>query len=374
MFFKADTQLSDHPKILAAGYKASWLFICGLCYSSRMLTDGFIPTAQVPRLAAMPGYRAAAARLVAVGLWEPTEGGYVIHDYLEYQESRSSVEQRRQADRLRKSGGDDAAALPVLRSRRVVISPSASTTTPVAFQTESMRNANRSAAESVVLDRDQDTDEISPAAAAPDHMEQLEGAPGAVPPMAARCAAIAEKARLAPHDEGDLAQVVQAHLTLWPEDVLADHAVRFDRWARQKEIQGEAVQRTPAALDTFFAHIRADSGTPKRVRPGQGRHGLPRTRASPVSLDTTPSAAPTDLGDLMAPEKTPARPPPPRGPGYIPGHGSRCPCGECRTVKRIAQQHRANCLCADCIRFGTYKALAVLRLQGGDAPASPTAM
>jgi hypothetical protein len=46
---KIDDQFYDHPKIVAAGPLGTALFVCGLSYCSRHLTDGFISTAQVCR-------------------------------------------------------------------------------------------------------------------------------------------------------------------------------------------------------------------------------------------------------------------------------------------------------------------------------------
>ncbi|MBQ1164844.1 hypothetical protein KBZ21_43465, partial [Streptomyces sp. A73] len=39
-YVKVHDGLPDHPKIIEAGGEAGWLYICGLAYSSRQLTDG----------------------------------------------------------------------------------------------------------------------------------------------------------------------------------------------------------------------------------------------------------------------------------------------------------------------------------------------
>lgn len=88
---KLDDQFADHPKVTEAGPLAAWLYICGLTYCSRLLTDGFIPAAQVRRLADVKSPDALAHRLVTVGLWEACEGGYRIHDYFDYQPTRERV-------------------------------------------------------------------------------------------------------------------------------------------------------------------------------------------------------------------------------------------------------------------------------------------
>jgi hypothetical protein len=93
---RLDDQFTDHPKIVEAGPMAGWLYVCGLTYSTRYLTDGFIPRAQVKRLADLPDCDDLAGRLVHVGLWEAVEGGYRIHDYLDY--NRSSADVRAERD------------------------------------------------------------------------------------------------------------------------------------------------------------------------------------------------------------------------------------------------------------------------------------
>jgi hypothetical protein len=91
---KLDDQFSDHPKIEAAGPLAAWLFVCGLCYCSKHLTDGFIPATKAARLADVPTSRKHIDRLVALGLWAEVEDGYRIRDYLDYQ---PSAEKKREA-------------------------------------------------------------------------------------------------------------------------------------------------------------------------------------------------------------------------------------------------------------------------------------
>lgn len=100
---RLDDQFADHPKVTTAGPLAGWLYVCGLLYAARYLTDGFIPTAHVARLAALPRPRQLAERLVQVGLWERAEGGYRIHDYAEYQPTADDVRATRAANAARQA-------------------------------------------------------------------------------------------------------------------------------------------------------------------------------------------------------------------------------------------------------------------------------
>ena len=82
---KIDDQFYDHPKTVAAGPLGIALFVCGLSYCSRYLTDGFILSAQVRRLINVDDPLEVAEHLVEVGLWERHDGGYQVHDYHKYE-------------------------------------------------------------------------------------------------------------------------------------------------------------------------------------------------------------------------------------------------------------------------------------------------
>lgn len=110
---KLDDSFPDHRKLAELGAFAplcGWLYVCGLAFCNRQLTDGRIPKTHVPRLAgfehlsvetATIGEMAAfgeqidarhiAELLVQAGLWEDDGAYYQIHDYLHYQPSREAV-------------------------------------------------------------------------------------------------------------------------------------------------------------------------------------------------------------------------------------------------------------------------------------------
>ncbi|MFC8983874.1 hypothetical protein [Streptomyces sp. NPDC057115] len=101
-YVKVHDGLPDHPKIIEAGGEAGWLYICGLAYASRQLTDGVLPKRLVRRLTDGSNPEANASALVRVGLWHDGEhacpkcpqagpDSYVIHDYLDHQRSASEV-------------------------------------------------------------------------------------------------------------------------------------------------------------------------------------------------------------------------------------------------------------------------------------------
>lgn len=102
---KIDDQLPGHPKFLEVGPTAGWLWLCGVTYCSRYNTDGFIQAAALPTLCPTlsPTLPELIESLLAAGLWEKVDGGYHVHDYLDYNPSATEVRERRAAGRRRQS-------------------------------------------------------------------------------------------------------------------------------------------------------------------------------------------------------------------------------------------------------------------------------
>lgn len=114
-WIKVYNSLPAHPKIIEAGDRAAWLFICGLCYCNEHATDGKIDRRVLPALA--PGVRSPeklAERLVRVVLWEATNCGWLVHEYLEFQRSADEIKKHRAAaaDRQRRSRSRHAEVTP----------------------------------------------------------------------------------------------------------------------------------------------------------------------------------------------------------------------------------------------------------------------
>ena len=102
-WLRIDDRVRTHPKIAEAGPAAAWLWFCGICYCREHLTDGVIPRSVVSSLAMnLPLPLKHAERLCAVGLWHSTAGGYLVHDFLDWNPSRADVETARKADLERK--------------------------------------------------------------------------------------------------------------------------------------------------------------------------------------------------------------------------------------------------------------------------------
>jgi hypothetical protein len=93
---RLDDEVAQHPKILRAGPAAAWLWVCGLAYCSRHLTDGHVPREALVTFG-VPGANRLAVTLVQVGLWERSGEGFAVHDYHQYQPSRRQVSAKRKA-------------------------------------------------------------------------------------------------------------------------------------------------------------------------------------------------------------------------------------------------------------------------------------
>lgn len=102
---KLDDHFDQHPKVAQLSDSAFALFVAGLAYCNRSLTDGFIPSrVGLGQLRWADGNTAPPIReLEEVGLWEPVDGGWQVHDYDDYQPSRESVLAEREAARKRKA-------------------------------------------------------------------------------------------------------------------------------------------------------------------------------------------------------------------------------------------------------------------------------
>ena len=118
---KLDGLFPNHPKVLSAGPSAAWLYVAGLCYCGRYLTDGFVPDGALPGLGQYGTLRARhlAGVLVDVGLWERRDGGYSVHDYLEVQRSREEAQaQSQMRQRAGQAGGKQSARVRAEAKRK----------------------------------------------------------------------------------------------------------------------------------------------------------------------------------------------------------------------------------------------------------------
>ncbi len=99
---RLDDGYPHHPKMLAAGADAIVLDVAGVCYANRYQTDGWIADTQLTTLyPPLRNPRKAAQALVDVGRWTREDGGWRIHDFLDYNGSKADRDADRQAARER---------------------------------------------------------------------------------------------------------------------------------------------------------------------------------------------------------------------------------------------------------------------------------
>lgn len=115
---RIDDGFYQHPKVVAAGPLAMAMQVAALCYCNRNLTDGFVPWAVAQNLLSWEFMGATESErgrpvfkigltcgmagddvtcqsviqvLVGYGLWDEADGGFVVHDYLDYQPSKAEI-------------------------------------------------------------------------------------------------------------------------------------------------------------------------------------------------------------------------------------------------------------------------------------------
>jgi hypothetical protein len=130
VWVRIDDHFDEHPKFAKAGPLGMALWLAGLAYCNRTLTDGFIPWSVARALIAWEFLDPAAAKdgrrkryriamtcgvvgddvtsefvielLLVAGLWVEVDGGYRVHDYDQYQHTRERIEEER---RLKQAAG-----------------------------------------------------------------------------------------------------------------------------------------------------------------------------------------------------------------------------------------------------------------------------
>lgn len=99
-WIRLETVFHQNHKILYLVEDNEWRAIvnwaAGLAHAGAQGTDGYLPRACLPLLHAR---RRDADALSAAGLWIPTDGGWVIHDWAEHQPSNDETHARRERAR-----------------------------------------------------------------------------------------------------------------------------------------------------------------------------------------------------------------------------------------------------------------------------------
>lgn len=91
-----DDRFAQHPKIVALSNRAFRAHVLAICYCGMNLTDGALSEKALKTLGIS---KRTVSELVGAQLWENADGGWRIHDYLDWQDSRDEVLARREKAR-----------------------------------------------------------------------------------------------------------------------------------------------------------------------------------------------------------------------------------------------------------------------------------
>ena len=151
---RIDDHFNEHPKLAGAGPLAWALWLAGLAYCNRNLTDGFIPWSTAGSLVAWEFLDSSGpskiyvgtdtmvsddgevtsayviALLVEAGIWDKAPGGYRVHDYEDYQPTKAQVIAEREAKVAAGRAGGLAAARAAGRAGATAERQQNSSTTP----------------------------------------------------------------------------------------------------------------------------------------------------------------------------------------------------------------------------------------------------
>ena len=109
---KLDDGMPENWKIEPLSDRAFRAHVTAMCYAARTMSDGFVPEGtakafakRAPVLAELERDRWHPITGEVSRLWERIPGGFLVHDFLDYNPSRADVEAKRLADSKRKRGG-----------------------------------------------------------------------------------------------------------------------------------------------------------------------------------------------------------------------------------------------------------------------------
>jgi hypothetical protein len=103
-WLKKDDKFPNHRKIRRLSDGAYRLHDTALCYASHDESDGKIAPDDLDEMQHGRRLKRNVSELVAAGLWEPLPGGgWLLHDFLDYNPSHAQLEAERSANRDRQA-------------------------------------------------------------------------------------------------------------------------------------------------------------------------------------------------------------------------------------------------------------------------------
>ncbi len=100
-WLKTDDKFPEHRKIRRLTDAAYRLHHTAMCACAKDETDGLVTEADIADMEHGTRLRKHIPALVAAGLWDEVDGGWLIHDFLNYNPSHEQQEGKRAAARER---------------------------------------------------------------------------------------------------------------------------------------------------------------------------------------------------------------------------------------------------------------------------------
>jgi len=120
LYAKLTLDFSSAPKIAPLSDRSFRQYIEVLLWSTRLMTDGFVPNRMIPKLLAPE----SVVELTSNDPFTPSllvvEGGLMIHDFAKHQNTKSKIEAKREAGRL---GGLAKASKTLAPARTTRLAP-----------------------------------------------------------------------------------------------------------------------------------------------------------------------------------------------------------------------------------------------------------
>lgn len=89
-----DDRMFGNEKLIECGGNSFKLWAFSVSFANNQQTDGFIKRSV---LRVLGGTKRSANELVKLGLWDEVDGGWMIHDYLDFQPSKAQIKASQQA-------------------------------------------------------------------------------------------------------------------------------------------------------------------------------------------------------------------------------------------------------------------------------------
>jgi hypothetical protein len=203
---RIDDQFFYNKKVAQVDGSAKLLYLAGLVYAANQLTDGLIPERALRFIAStadVANCQDFAKQLLDVGLWDATDEGYMIHDYLDWNPSREQVEEtRRVRAQSGKQGGLAKAAHFQQNAKQA----------PSKEVAKSQQKSTPSPSPSLALSP-KDEDDLAPASLEDDDLPEIPPDVRAINNAYDACGLMMTK----PHQDAHLLIIKQVGLIAWQQ-------------------------------------------------------------------------------------------------------------------------------------------------------------